>query len=93
MKSIQPPRDAHDGSRLKAFVAANPVLGPAARAIARTPVVEGLRRRFGFRGSSSYWDKRGGSRRRVSRIDSKAQRHSVISSSSRAKDLRSSSLG
>jgi hypothetical protein len=58
MKSIQPPRDAHDGSRLKALVAANPVLGPAARAIARTPVVEGLRRRFGFRGSSSYWEKR-----------------------------------
>jgi SAM-dependent methyltransferase len=58
MKTIQPPRDAHDGSRLKAFVAANPVLGPAVRAIARTPVVEGLRRRFGFRDSSSYWEKR-----------------------------------
>jgi SAM-dependent methyltransferase len=58
MKNIQPPRDAHDGSRLKAFVAANPVLGPAARAIARTPVVEELRRRLGFRGSSSYWEKR-----------------------------------
>jgi SAM-dependent methyltransferase len=55
---IQPPRDAHDGSRIKAFVAANPLLGPAARAIARTPVVVELRRRLGFRDSSSYWEKR-----------------------------------
>jgi SAM-dependent methyltransferase len=58
MKTIQPPRHAHDGSRFKAFVAANPVLGPAARAIARTPVVVELRRRFGFRDSSTYWEKR-----------------------------------
>jgi SAM-dependent methyltransferase len=58
MKAIQPPRDAHDGSRFKAFVAANPVLGPAARAIACTPVVVELRRRFGFRDSASYWEKR-----------------------------------
>jgi SAM-dependent methyltransferase len=58
MKTIQPPREAYDGSRLKAFVAANPVLGPAARAIARTPVVVELRRRFGFRDSSTYWEKR-----------------------------------
>jgi SAM-dependent methyltransferase len=58
MKTIQPPRTAHDGSRFKAFVAANPVLGPAARAIARTPVVVELRRRFGFGDSSTYWEKR-----------------------------------
>jgi SAM-dependent methyltransferase len=58
MKVIQPPRDPYDGSRFKAFVAANPVLGPAARAIARTPVVVELRRRLGFRDSSSYWEKR-----------------------------------
>jgi SAM-dependent methyltransferase len=58
MKTIQPPCDAHDGSRFKAFVAANPVLGPAARAIARTPVVVELRRRLGFRDSSTYWEKR-----------------------------------
>jgi SAM-dependent methyltransferase len=58
MKTVQLPRAAHDGSRFKAFVAANPVLGPAARAIARTSVVVGLRRRFGFRDSSTYWEKR-----------------------------------
>jgi SAM-dependent methyltransferase len=58
MKSVTPPRDAHDGSRIKAFVATNPILGPAARAVARTPVVLELRRRFGFRDSSSYWEKR-----------------------------------
>jgi SAM-dependent methyltransferase len=57
MKAIQPPRDAHDGGRFKAFIAANPVLGPAAHAIARTPVVVELRRRF-FRDSASYWEKR-----------------------------------
>jgi hypothetical protein len=58
MKTIQPPRDAYDGSRVKAFVATNPILGPAAGAIARTPVVLELRRRFGFRDSSTYWEKR-----------------------------------
>jgi len=46
------------GSRLKALIAATPVLGAAARSVARIPVVEGLRRRFGFRGSSSYWEQR-----------------------------------
>jgi len=39
-------------------LAANPVVGPAARAIPRTPVVVGLRRRFGFRDSSTCWEKR-----------------------------------
>jgi SAM-dependent methyltransferase len=45
-------------SRLKSLVAATPLLGAAARSLARTSVIEGLRRRFGFRGSSSYWEKR-----------------------------------
>jgi SAM-dependent methyltransferase len=45
-------------SRLKAIVAAAPLLGAAARSISQIPVVEGLRRRFGFRGSSSYWEQR-----------------------------------
>jgi SAM-dependent methyltransferase len=58
MKPVAPPRDAYDGSRIKAFVATNPILGPAARAVARTPVVLELRRRLGFRDSSSYWEKR-----------------------------------
>jgi len=48
----------NSGSRLKALVAATPVLGLAARSIARIPVVEEVRRRFGFKGSSSYWEKR-----------------------------------
>lgn len=58
MKTVVPPRDAYDGSRIKAFVATNPVLGPAARAVARTPLVLEIRRRLGFRDSSSYWEKR-----------------------------------
>lgn len=58
MKTVVPPRDAYDGSRIKAFLAVNPVLGPAARAVARTPLVLEIRRRFGFRDSSSYWEKR-----------------------------------
>jgi cyclopropane fatty-acyl-phospholipid synthase-like methyltransferase len=45
-------------SRLKSLVAATPLLGAAARSLARTSVIEGLRRRFGFHGSSSYWEKR-----------------------------------
>jgi hypothetical protein len=40
------------------MVAGNPVLGPAARAIARTPIVLELRRRFSFGDSSTYWEKR-----------------------------------
>jgi SAM-dependent methyltransferase len=56
--TLQPPTKANDGNRLRALVAATPVLGPAARALARTPVVESLRRRFGFRSSSSYWEER-----------------------------------
>ena len=58
MKTLNAPRTANDGSRLKAIVANNPVLGPAARAIARTPIVLELRRRFGFGDSSTYWEKR-----------------------------------
>ena len=48
----------HSISHLKALVAATPVLGAAARSFACIPVVEGLRRRIGFRGSSSYWEQR-----------------------------------
>jgi SAM-dependent methyltransferase len=58
MKRLHAPRTANDGSRLKAMVAGNPVLGPAARAIARTPIVLELRRRFSFGDSSTYWEKR-----------------------------------
>ena len=58
MKTVAAPRDAYDGSRIKAFVASNPILGPAARAVARTPLVLEIRRRLGFRDSSSYWEKR-----------------------------------
>jgi SAM-dependent methyltransferase len=58
MTTVQTPQKANDGSKLRALVAATPLLGPAARAIARTPVVEELRRRFGFRSSSSYWEER-----------------------------------
>ena len=45
-------------NRIKAIVAANPVLGPMARSIARIPVVGDLRRCFGFKGSSNYWEER-----------------------------------
>ena len=45
-------------SRLKALVAATPVLGTVARRIARIPAVKDLRRRLGFQGSSTYWEKR-----------------------------------
>jgi SAM-dependent methyltransferase len=55
--SIKPSRLA-SGSRLKTLVAATPVLGAAARSFARIPLVEGLRRHFGFGDSSSYWEKR-----------------------------------
>jgi hypothetical protein len=44
--------------RLKTFVAATPLLGAAARTIVRIPIIEDLRRRLGFRGSSSYWEDR-----------------------------------
>jgi cyclopropane fatty-acyl-phospholipid synthase-like methyltransferase len=44
--------------RLKAFVAGTPFLGAAARTIVRIPAIEDLRRRLGFRGSSSYWEDR-----------------------------------
>lgn len=58
MTTVQTPEGANDGSKFRALVAATPLLGPAARAIARTPVVEELRRRFGFRNSTSYWERR-----------------------------------
>jgi cyclopropane fatty-acyl-phospholipid synthase-like methyltransferase len=58
MKTLNAPQTANEGSRLKAMLASNPVLGPAARAIARTPIVLELRRRFGFGDSSTYWEKR-----------------------------------
>jgi len=44
--------------RFKALVARTPLLGTAARSFVRIPVVEDFRRRFGFRGSSSYWEDR-----------------------------------
>jgi len=52
------PTHPDSGSRLKALVAATPVLGVAARSLARIPVIKELRHRFGFRGSSSYWEER-----------------------------------
>jgi SAM-dependent methyltransferase len=44
--------------RLKATLEATPILGRVVRALARTAPVEALRRRLGFRGSSSYWEQR-----------------------------------
>jgi SAM-dependent methyltransferase len=58
MTTLQTPRTANDGSKLRALVAATPWLGPAARALARTPVIEEIRRRFAFRNSTSYWERR-----------------------------------
>ena len=58
MKTIEPPREAHDGSRFNAYVGRKSGAGPAGRAIQRTPMVAGLRRRFGFRESSTCWEKR-----------------------------------
>jgi SAM-dependent methyltransferase len=58
MATVQTPRDANDGSKFRALVASTPLLGSAARAVARTPIVERLRRRFGFRNSTSYWERR-----------------------------------
>ena len=52
------PSRSDTASRVKAMVGATPVLGAMARSIARLPVVDGLRRHFGFQGSSSYWEKR-----------------------------------
>jgi SAM-dependent methyltransferase len=54
--------DPSSRSRLKALVAATPVVGPVTRALVRNPVIEGLRgllrRRLKFTGSSSYWEQR-----------------------------------
>jgi SAM-dependent methyltransferase len=46
------------GNRLKALVIATPVLGPAARSIARIPIVKGWRNSLRFQGSSNYWKER-----------------------------------
>ena len=46
------------GSRLKALVIATPLLGPAARSIARIPIIRELRHSLRFQGSSSYWKER-----------------------------------
>ncbi|HEV2673902.1 MAG TPA: class I SAM-dependent methyltransferase [Aliidongia sp.] len=35
-----------------------PLIGPLARRLARTPLVEHLRKRLGFHGSADYWDAR-----------------------------------
>jgi cyclopropane fatty-acyl-phospholipid synthase-like methyltransferase len=45
-------------SRLKALVIATPLLGPAARTIARIPIIKELRHSLRFQGSSSYWKQR-----------------------------------
>jgi SAM-dependent methyltransferase len=55
------PSHPDNGSRLKALVAATPLLGTAAYSVARLPVVKGLRlwrRRLKFPGSSFYWEQR-----------------------------------
>jgi len=46
------------GNRLKALVIATPVLGPAARSIARIPIVKEWRNSLRFQGSSTYWKER-----------------------------------
>ena len=56
-------KQKHSGSgqRLKALVVATPVLGPAARRVARLPLIKELRsvgRRLAFQGSASYWEQR-----------------------------------
>jgi len=40
------------------LVKQTPVIGPIARSLARSPLVERLRRRLDFRGSADYWDQR-----------------------------------
>jgi SAM-dependent methyltransferase len=52
------PTDAHEGNRLRALITTSPLLGPAARTIASVPFVRELRRRFGFRDSKTYWERR-----------------------------------
>ncbi|HXM02812.1 MAG TPA: class I SAM-dependent methyltransferase [Chthoniobacterales bacterium] len=52
------PTHAHEGGRLRALIITTPWLGPAARTIASAPIVRELRRRFGFRDSKSYWERR-----------------------------------
>ena len=54
MKPTAPDR----GNRLKALVIATPVLGPAARSIARIPIIKGWRNSLRFQGSSNYWKER-----------------------------------
>jgi Methyltransferase domain len=47
------------GKRVKALVVATPVLGAAARALVRVPLIKDLRGlRHRFRNSSSYWEQR-----------------------------------
>jgi SAM-dependent methyltransferase len=48
-------------NRLKSLLVATPLLGPAARSLARIPMVvslRALRRRLTFPGSSNYWEQR-----------------------------------
>ena len=52
------PTHPERSSRLKALVAATPLLGAVAHSLARIPVVKRLRRRSSFPGSSSYWEQR-----------------------------------
>jgi hypothetical protein len=52
------PSHPERSSRLKALVAATPLLGAVAHSLARIPMVKRLRRRSSFPGSSSYWEQR-----------------------------------
>jgi len=45
-------------SAFTTLVKQTPVIGPLARSLARTPLVERMRRRLGFQGSAAYWDER-----------------------------------
>lgn len=52
------PTAPEKGNRLKALVIATPVIGPAARSIARIPIIKGWRHSLRFQGSSAYWNER-----------------------------------
>jgi hypothetical protein len=45
-------------SPLATLVKHTPLIGPLARSLARTPLVERMRNRLGFKGSAAYWDAR-----------------------------------
>ena len=43
---------------LKALLTETPILGPMTRQLARSRPIAAMRRQFGFRGSSAYWEER-----------------------------------